>query len=160
MSYDQPPPTSPLVVMADVDRAVTRVIQVEIPMIINVCPEWGFSRQQQQILVCMIILFFFFLFFHFRNNLQIPDCATTQEMRMKSITPQMLNILRIKTPSIHPNLTRMTSCSVPWTFSTGQNDSIENDQFSYRIQLDICYIVQHLYQHICLETFMPSIYSM
>ena len=39
------------------------------------------------------------------NLLHIPARATTHEMRRKSITPQMLNMLRMRTPSIQPNLT-------------------------------------------------------
>jgi hypothetical protein len=42
--------------------------------------------------------------FKINLDLQIPERATTQEIRRKSMTPQMLNMLRMRTPSIQPNL--------------------------------------------------------
>lgn len=45
-----------------------------------------------------------------KKYLHIPASATTHDMRRKSMTPQMLNMFRIKTPSIHPNL--LSSCTV------------------------------------------------
>ena len=35
---DLPPPISPLVVMADMDRAVTKVMKVDMAMMISICP--------------------------------------------------------------------------------------------------------------------------
>lgn len=40
-----------------------------------------------------------------RRVCPIPDCATTQDNRRKSITPQMLSKHGISTPWIHPNFT-------------------------------------------------------
>jgi hypothetical protein len=87
-----PPPISPLVAIADMERAVINVMKVEIAMMINVCP----------------IVFYKSIYsnyqFTINLDLQIPERATTQEIRRKSMTPQMLNMLRMRTPSIQPNL--------------------------------------------------------
>ena len=100
ISSSLPPPISPFVAISDIDKAVINVMNVEIAIIINVCP-FNYSHFNMLYHYIEFVLIY----------VQIPERATTHEMRRKSITPQMLNMFRMRTPSIHPNLSRTGSSS-------------------------------------------------
>jgi len=83
------------------DSAVINVMKVEMAMIISVCP----------VVLLQRTIYYSIINSNLNYDLQIPESATTQEIRRKSITPQMLNMFRMRTPSIQPNLSPTGSCT-------------------------------------------------
>lgn len=94
-----PPLMRPLVLIADIDKDVIVVTTVVVRINKIAWPEITLDVKisRNQLIESMIE--------RMMGYLPTPVCATTQESRRKSITPQMLRRHRISTPWIHPNFT-------------------------------------------------------
>lgn len=88
--------------MADMDSAVSVVTVAERHIITIAKPENDKFSRKFQILIIL---------FHELLYAPIPACATTQESRRKSMTPQIFSKQRTSTPSIQPNLTLWLTAS-------------------------------------------------